>query len=512
MPTKQELDKWAELNQIDMTNPDVEEGWNGQSMDLRQKSKLPRQDYDFKDHNDIDSQEEIDAELGSKFGGGQFGGHGASGSWDETMKMPEMKLTLSDKARAKVKSMKQPVEDTETSLPITSGIDKIMAAYRSGDKNLAKAGIGGKLADKGGDAVGKDRAAIEAAFQENPRRTDGMKFEANKKYDPTADYAAIDHGAAIASGVKWDPSDHQMRAKQNENKEKNRLEEFDRNYRTAHDADTFDERNADRRDARKTHSEDLEANRANSLLMAREKAKDGAERAAADRALRAELANGNNALRAEMMRMRHEDAKRDRELRGELGHEKEDEKNIQKAGKDLEDVSRMEPDLKTLKDQVDSYDRHEGMDGFGLWDSTKPEFLQSQDEINVRQGSLRNIAKILLQNSGKTVSDKEVERTLGNYGLGSMKTEKSAAQGLKAMLRDAEIVRSTRSGKYSPKILKELEDRSGGVYSTRQPNGQDFKESRLGPSNSGEPAPAQKFTAPEEEDEYQAWKAQHGGR
>lgn len=199
--TKEELDKWAEQNQIDMTNPNVEEGWNGQSLDMRSaedKAKGPPQ-----------------------------------------MKVPELKL--SEKARVRVKDMnKKPVEENEISRPILAGLDKVLEKFRSGDKKLA--GILGR----GGDSASKPSASgdSESGFKEKPRskrRTEGMEdYQPDSKYDPTADYAAMDQGAAIAAGVKWDPTAHQMKAKQNENKEKFRSEAYDKKYRKNNDLDKMD--------------------------------------------------------------------------------------------------------------------------------------------------------------------------------------------------------------------------------------------------------------------------------
>jgi hypothetical protein len=386
---------------------------------------------------------------------------GASGSWGD---VPE-------KVKAKVKAVAKPVaEETETSKPITSGIDSIMEAYRSGklDKFLAKKGEAKKADEtKGTGGAGEAGKA--------KRRTEELgSFQPDTQEDNSKNYRSILQGAYVATGnaKDFDAGAWDRRAQEFENRKREKGEAYDREYRRAHDADTADERMEEKAEQRRWRAEESDKARAAAILAAREKAQDAAERAAADRALRAEIARGNMALRAALM---------------QHSVDKEFERNVQRAGKDLEGISRMRPDIDTLKAQLAKHDNGEGMDGFGLWDSIKPGVLDSNEDIDVRQGAMRNLAKIILENSGKVANEAEVQRTLDGYGLGRFKTEEQSAHGIQALIRDAEMSASTRSGKYQPEVLEAVEERSGGVYSALRPDGSEVKPSRMaGPQSPGQ--------------------------
>lgn len=448
--TKDELDKWATENQIDMTNPNVEEGWNGQSLDMRSAAEKMK---------------------GSP-----------------QMKVPE--LNLSEKARNRVKSMKAKpeVEENAISSPIIKGIDSVFAKFKSGDKKLA--GILGRGGESKPSAGGD-----ESGFKEKPRskrRTEGMEdYEADSKYDPTADYAAMDHGAAIAAGVKWDPSDHQMRARQNENKEKFRSEAYDKKYRKNSDLDKIDA-TADENESQRAFygDENRQKHQLDRDRMAQEQGQHN-DRMKRDEA-RMELEHKEAMVRIRSMN----------EQRAASSQDRKDRKSSELKWKLATQIDNKNPGALQMLGTTAKLRKMVPSD-VGLIKGGFPGWMKSEAGREVEQQAQMLYNQYMKSIAGTAVSKSEQERV--DRALGSIKASHTVDQYYRGLDELEQLTRdrlSTLAGGVGPDIFNEfLNDYQESIgFSNPNPRGQQASGS-----------PQKSFVKPEEQEEYQAWKRSIGG-
>lgn len=133
------------------------------------------------------------------------------------------------------------------------------------------------------------------------------------------------------------------------------------------------------------------------------------------------------------------------------------EKDIQGAGKDLQDTS----DTVAAVNYLAKVGRGEGdLPGMGVWDSRKPQILRSADDTAVDQRVKTVIGTLIHARTGATATPKEMDRIAGEYGLNGG-TEDAARAGLARLAEDTKRALETRQARYRPEVLKEFKSRGG---------------------------------------------------
>lgn len=136
------------------------------------------------------------------------------------------------------------------------------------------------------------------------------------------------------------------------------------------------------------------------------------------------------------------------------------EKDVQKLGKDTEGLARIKADVQLLEKLATSA---EGTDipGAGVLDTRKPAFMQSQDDTDSYQATLRVAAELLHQQSGAAVTPSEAERFVESRGMGKGTTEQQFRTGAKALVRDLRAELAAKEAKYTPGTVETLRKRGG---------------------------------------------------
>lgn len=136
------------------------------------------------------------------------------------------------------------------------------------------------------------------------------------------------------------------------------------------------------------------------------------------------------------------------------------EKDVQKLGKDTEGLARIKADVQLLE-KLASSPTGTDIPGAGVIDTRKPAFMQSQDDTDAYQATLRVAAELLHQQSGAAVTPSEAERFLESRGMGKGTTEQQFRTGAKALVRDLRAELAAKSAKYRPDVVETLRKRGG---------------------------------------------------
>jgi hypothetical protein len=184
-----------------------------------------------------------------------------------------------------------------------------------------------------------------------------------------------------------------------------------------------------------------------------------------DRALQRQFQAEQNALTREG-RLAEVQARAKAE--GGAKHDKEFEKDVQNAGKDLQDTTDLVSDVNHLAKVANE----EGsLAGLGWWDSRKPNFLNSADDTAVQQ-SIKNVLGARIKaTTGATATPQEMERIASSYGLQAGASEEQARLGLRKLAADTKRALATRQARYRPEVLSTFKERGGVLASDVQAGG-----------------------------------------
>lgn len=138
------------------------------------------------------------------------------------------------------------------------------------------------------------------------------------------------------------------------------------------------------------------------------------------------------------------------------------EKDVQKAGAELEPFARMADDINWLNATVaEAQKNNEDIPGAGMWDSWKPGIMQSSADTDVRQRALDVLNRTLFMESGKAVTASELKRQAKAAGLGEWATEQEFAQGLQKVAARAQRAMEQRQARFRPEVIGTLQERGG---------------------------------------------------
>jgi hypothetical protein len=116
-------------------------------------------------------------------------------------------------------------------------------------------------------------------------------------------------------------------------------------------------------------------------------------------------------------------------------------------GKDMQPLVRTTQALETLEKAAGQKD----IPGTGMYDSRKPNALESDDDTRVRQAKEQAAAVVLNILSGSGVSADERERTMKSYGVAPNSTEKEFRAGIPALRAFFKNQIDAVNGKYDPR-------------------------------------------------------------
>jgi hypothetical protein len=136
------------------------------------------------------------------------------------------------------------------------------------------------------------------------------------------------------------------------------------------------------------------------------------------------------------------------------------EADVQKLGKDTEGLAQVQNDLALLEKTISGTG---DIPGAGVWDSKKPAFMQSGDDINIRQAAVRVAARLLHEQSGASVTPSEAERFMEGRGLGPGATEDQFRAGIQALASELRAALRAKAAKYRPEVVQTLQRRGGVV-------------------------------------------------
>jgi hypothetical protein len=161
------------------------------------------------------------------------------------------------------------------------------------------------------------------------------------------------------------------------------------------------------------------------------------------------------------------DARAEREqIRADAKAEKEalrGEQRVEDVGKALgSEVAVTKNNLK----QIQSIVANSGDDipGVGPLDSLAPDFLTSNDGVNLRQASRTLVGNLIKLRSGTAASDAEVERIMGELGMGRGASEEAFKSGLQKLQADTVEALKAKEAGFDPKAVQTYQQR-GGVTS-----------------------------------------------
>lgn len=132
------------------------------------------------------------------------------------------------------------------------------------------------------------------------------------------------------------------------------------------------------------------------------------------------------------------------------------EADVQKLGKDLENLPQVRADLELLRSTIA---QGGDMPGLGWWDSRKPDFLQSGEDVRVRQAARRVLNARLHALGGANVTPQEFERISAGYGLGPGALEGQSATGIQSLISDTDADVRSKIAKYAPGVAAKLSAR-----------------------------------------------------
>jgi hypothetical protein len=133
------------------------------------------------------------------------------------------------------------------------------------------------------------------------------------------------------------------------------------------------------------------------------------------------------------------------------------EADIPRLGKELEPLAQMKTDIETLE----GFAARDDIPGFGPVAGYVPDFMQGQEGTQARQAAGRTMANILMMQSGKAVSDKEVERQLQARGIGPRASPTQFREGVKALATEARDAAGRREAWFKPEVREALRARGG---------------------------------------------------
>lgn len=136
------------------------------------------------------------------------------------------------------------------------------------------------------------------------------------------------------------------------------------------------------------------------------------------------------------------------------------ERDVQKAGEDLEGAGTLSGDLQYLDQQAAKDD----IPGVGRWDSKKTGLLSvfaSDDDTRTMQTMRSVVGRLLKERSGTAASDAEVERVMGELGMGPGSTEQEFRVGLQRLRQDVGSALRTKQARYRPEVIQTYQQRGG---------------------------------------------------
>jgi hypothetical protein len=144
--------------------------------------------------------------------------------------------------------------------------------------------------------------------------------------------------------------------------------------------------------------------------------------------------------------------------KAEQRHGEKLEKDVQSAGKELQDTADLANDVNFLLKVANQ----EGpLPGLGVWDSSKPEWLQGAEDLSVQQPIKRIAGTLIKATTGATATPAEMKRILGSYGLGAGATEQAARAGIQKLAEDTRRALETRQARFRPEVIQALKERGG---------------------------------------------------
>jgi hypothetical protein len=187
-----------------------------------------------------------------------------------------------------------------------------------------------------------------------------------------------------------------------------------------------------------------------------------------------------DAQRADEQGFRASEAEKDRALQRELARNRGGvgggggraaamaanvlERDVQKAGEDLEGAGILKGDL----DYLDQQAALEDVPGVGKWDSLKTGLLSvfaSDDDTRTLQTKRGVVGRLLKERSGTAASDAEVERVMTELGMGPSASEQEFRVGLKRLRNDVGRALATKQARYRPEVVETYRQRGGTLAS-----------------------------------------------
>ncbi len=140
------------------------------------------------------------------------------------------------------------------------------------------------------------------------------------------------------------------------------------------------------------------------------------------------------------------------------------ERDVQKLGKDTDELAGMKTDLETLLFAV----QDEDVAGVGVLAGRVPDLLMSDEGGEVRRASQRTLNALLRAQSGLTVSDQEAIRTQVATKLSHTADDRLFAEGVRELAVYAQKAMRNREARYRPEVNERYRER-GGVTSDQMP-------------------------------------------
>lgn len=135
-----------------------------------------------------------------------------------------------------------------------------------------------------------------------------------------------------------------------------------------------------------------------------------------------------------------------------------DERDLQRLGKDTEDMAALAPDMQRL---LDAAGQEGDIAGAGILGSRAPGFMLDQEGIQNRQAAMRVASALLKEVSGAAVTPQEAERFMQGRGLGPGATEAQFRAGARALASELAGRLRAKQGKYRPELVGTLRSRGG---------------------------------------------------
>lgn len=135
-----------------------------------------------------------------------------------------------------------------------------------------------------------------------------------------------------------------------------------------------------------------------------------------------------------------------------------DERDLQKLGKDTEEMAALAPDMQRL---LNAAGQKGDIAGAGILGSRAPGFLLDQEGIQNRQAAMRVASALLREVSGAAVTPQEAQRFMEGRGLGPGATEAQFRSGARSLANELAARLRAKQGKYRPELVNVLRSRGG---------------------------------------------------